>query len=208
MKVNYDKVLVISTFSFLVGVFIIIFWVNLIIPKKLDTKNALSFGNEKSTIELIVFEDFKCKYCKEFVNDIFPEIKKLYVDTNKISYKMLPIAFIFGSRPIATAAIAIYELKKDSFFDFIKIVSDNKNLIETKQDLIEIAKNFEGMDIKTFKEYLDKDIYSGYLKTNILYLKTLLKSKLQVPTFFLNGQLVDTKKIKSTIDEYIKLNEN
>ena len=50
-------------------------------------------GNSNSKIKILVYESLTCSYCADFHNDIFPELKKEFVDTGLISieYKNFPL---------------------------------------------------------------------------------------------------------------------
>ncbi|KKK71660.1 hypothetical protein LCGC14_2911680 [marine sediment metagenome] len=151
-----DKLLVIITISVAMIFAITTFFVDFLVPKNIDTENGLIFGNKNAKVTLVMFEDFKCKYCKEYFNETFPEIKERYIDTGKIKYVIIPLSFIYGSKLLTNAAIGIYELKKDQFFEFISIVSEKKSKNLTKQDLIKIASNLKGVNLEIFNEFLDQ----------------------------------------------------
>ena len=50
-------------------------------------------GNSNSKIKILVYESLTCSYCADFHNDIFPELKKVFIDTGLISieYKNFPL---------------------------------------------------------------------------------------------------------------------
>ena len=50
-------------------------------------------GNSNSKIKILVYESLTCSYCADFHNDIFPELKKEFIDTGVISieYKNFPL---------------------------------------------------------------------------------------------------------------------
>ncbi|MBN2479551.1 MAG: thioredoxin domain-containing protein [Parachlamydiales bacterium] len=205
MKKYYNKVLVVFTAALAVAIALIVFWVDLVCPKKLDEGFLLSFGDKGAKVNVVVFEDFQCKFCKKLSNEYFPFIKEKYLNNDKISYSIIPVAFICGSKPIANAAIAIYELNKDQFFEFLKIVSNSEQKIETKQDLINIAKSLKGVNIEIFKELLEKEVFNEYLDDNLLLSKNLMRRRFQVPSIFVNGQKVELKNLEKTIDEYLEI---
>ncbi len=202
MKKNIDKLLVLTTFCFFIIAAITLFWIDIAHPKKIDLKKGLIFGNKNSSIKLVVFEDFKCKFCKKFLQEFLPQVKEKYIDTNKITYVVIPLAINYTSKPVANAAIIIYEMNKDGFFDFLKMISDENAIIETKEDLIEIAKKIEGVNIAIFKEFLNKEIFDNYLQDNLETAKKIIKP-LQVPTIYLNGNSIKMNQINDKIEELI-----
>ena len=50
-------------------------------------------GNSNSKIKILVYESLTCSYCADFHIDIFPELKKEFIDTGLISieYKNFPL---------------------------------------------------------------------------------------------------------------------
>jgi protein-disulfide isomerase len=206
MKKNFDKILVLITFSVFILIATSAFWIDIASPKKIDIKNALVFGDKNSKIKLVVFEDFNCKFCKKFSHDFLPQLKNKYIDSNKISYTIVPLSITHGSKPITNAAMIIYEMNKESFFEFLKIISDENFKIESKQELVEIAKNLKGVNIEIFKEFLNKEVFENVLQDNLDRAKKIVKP-LQVPSFYLNGSLIKMSHISTKIDELISYGE-
>jgi protein-disulfide isomerase len=202
-----DKLLVIITISVAMIFAVSTFWVNLLVPKNIDSENGLVFGNKNAKVTLVMFEDFKCKYCKEYFTETFPEIKERYIDTNKIKYVIMPLSFIYGSKLLTNAAIAIYELKKDQFFEFISIVSEKKTKMLTKQDLIKIAKTLNGVNLEVFEEFLDQKVFNNYLDENMEYAKKIMPT-FEVPAVYINSHRIDIDKIENAIDERLNYKEN
>lgn len=201
-----DKLLVVITIAVVVFISTTTYWVDLVIPKDIDIEKGLSFGKKGASINLVIFEDFKCKYCKEYANKIFPIIKEKYLDTNIIDYTIIPVAFIYGSKPIANAAIAIYELQQDQFFKFLKIISQKKAKVTTKEDLIEIASSLEGINLEVFEDFLEDEVFNKYLKNNLSYAKKIMPS-FEVPTAYINGQRVDIDQILNKIEQTLNHQE-
>jgi len=206
MRRIIDKLLVIITISVAMLFAISTFWVDLLVPKDIDSENGLIFGNNNAKVDLVIFEDFKCKYCKEYFNEIFPDIKEKYIDTNKIKYVIMPLSFIYGSKLVTNAAIGIYELKKDQFFEFINIVSKKKSKNLTKQDLINIANNLDGINLEIFEEFLDNKVFNSYLDENLEIAKKVMPT-FEVPAVYINSHRVELDKIKNAIEERLTYKE-
>ncbi|NGX29808.1 MAG: Disulfide bond formation protein D [Candidatus Anoxychlamydiales bacterium] len=201
-----DKLLVIITISVAMIFAITTFFVDFLVPKNIDTENGLIFGNKNAKVTLVMFEDFKCKYCKEYFNETFPEIKERYIDTGKIKYVIIPLSFIYGSKLLTNAAIGIYELKKDQFFEFISIVSEKKSKNLTKQDLIKIASNLKGVNLEIFNEFLDQKVFNNYLDENMEHAKKIMPT-FEVPAVYINGHRIDIDKIENAIEDRLTYKE-
>jgi protein-disulfide isomerase len=46
----------------------------------------MSIGNPKAKVTMIEYASASCPHCAHFNNDIFPDLKKKYVDTGKVRY--------------------------------------------------------------------------------------------------------------------------
>src|SRR5262245_26924290 len=74
----------------------------------LNTTGQPTIGYAKARVHVVVFEEPKCSHCREFNNNIFPTIKKDFIDTNKIRYTVIPVSFLPGSMPAAIATLCVY----------------------------------------------------------------------------------------------------
>ncbi len=70
-------------------------------------KQASLSGSDSAKVVLLEFSDFECPYCGKYAREIFPELKKDYVDTGKvrIAFRHLPLAMHQHARPAAVAAM-------------------------------------------------------------------------------------------------------
>ena len=65
--------------------------------KSIDIEGQYNLGNIESPVQVVVFLDFRCSACDYFESQIFPLLQRRYIHTDKISYTMIPIAFLKGS---------------------------------------------------------------------------------------------------------------
>jgi protein-disulfide isomerase len=66
----------------------------LFLPVKSDTNiNSIYEGNKDAKIEIIVFESLTCSHCASFHKEIYPILKKNFVDNDfvKIVFKSFPL---------------------------------------------------------------------------------------------------------------------
>ena len=75
------KILIITTLFF-----------SLITNISADTKRIIS-GNENAKITIIAYESLTCSHCADFHNDVYPQLKKEYIDTGlaKIEFRHFPL---------------------------------------------------------------------------------------------------------------------
>ena len=73
-------------------IFIILFFSTISNISAEDIKRII-VGNKDAKITIIVFESLTCSHCANFHKDVFPELKKEYLDTGlvKIEFRHFPL---------------------------------------------------------------------------------------------------------------------
>ena len=73
-------------------IFITIFFSTITIVNADDMKRIV-VGNEDAKITIIAFESLTCSYCANFHKDVYPQLKKDYLDTGlaKIEFRHFPL---------------------------------------------------------------------------------------------------------------------
>lgn len=120
-------------------------------------------GNRsKAKVAIIEFSDYECPFCKRHFTEVYPQIYKDYVKTNKAIYvfRDLPLSF---HDPIATsealaAQCAFDQGGSDAYFKyhdaiFNKTESNATNM--TVDILKDLAKKQKGINYNKFVECLD-----------------------------------------------------
>ena len=71
---------------------ILILIFNFITCASAETKRIIS-GNENAKITIITYESLTCSHCANFHNNIYPQLKKEYIDTGlaKIEFRHFPL---------------------------------------------------------------------------------------------------------------------
>ena len=73
-------------------IFIIIFFSTITAINAKDIKRII-VGNKDAKITIITFESLTCSHCANFHKDVYPELKKEYLDTGlaKIEFRHFPL---------------------------------------------------------------------------------------------------------------------
>ena len=113
MRYNISKFLIIFIFF--------IFSKNESINAKTDEEFFL--GNKDAKIVVIEYASMTCIHCANFHKQVYPKIKKNYIDTNKIK-------FIFRDFPLDKQALFASVLAKcapkDKYYNFVKLILTNQ----------------------------------------------------------------------------------
>ena len=155
-----------------------------------DTIEALKekkIGTEEANIEIIEFASLTCGHCAKFHNEVFPKIKKEFIDTGKVS-------FIYQDFPLDKFALKASVIARCSgekkFFSFLKVLySKQKDWTRTEdpfRSLLKIAK-LGGLKNEEIKVCVgNKSIEDGILKQRLNASKKFdIKA---TPTLYINGE--------------------
>ncbi len=67
-------------------------------------QDAPRLGSKDSKVEIVVFADFQCPYCGKFQQDVYLEIKKDYIDTDKASMVYQDFTFLGEESDVSAQA--------------------------------------------------------------------------------------------------------
>ena len=156
-----------------------------------------TLGNPKAKIHIVVFEEPKCVNCAKFTEEIFPQIKKAFIDTNRATYTVIPVSFLSGSMPAATALLCAYNQdplypNNELFFDYLDYMYMNQPP-ETEDwakvdTLIEMAKNTSpAINPNQLRKCIDTQLYRIKVQKNTELGKKVMGGTIATPTLFVNG---------------------
>ncbi|SFS64590.1 DsbA family protein [Marininema halotolerans] len=168
-------------------------------------------GNPKAKVKIAEFGDYKCPVCKKFKQEIYPQLKKDFLDTNKAGMYFINNQFI-GEDSITAgiAGEAVYAQDKEKFWKFYDAIYDNQGdenqTWATPEYMVEMTKeNVPGLDYKQLAKDIKERTYENKVKAD-----KEMADKAGVsaaPAIFINGIPVDNKitfdypKLKKLIEE-------
>jgi protein-disulfide isomerase len=166
-------------------------------------------GKMEAKIELVLIEDLKCGACRFFSQKIFPEIQRNYIDTGKAYCIIIPVSFLDGSKPLATAALAVNKFSPERFLPFLHAVFEHfnghgSNGAEIKE-LMALADSVGGIDLKRLRECIDSDCFSAQLEQNLDWAQRIMGRDFGTPAFYVNGMKTSTASIESITKRIEKL---
>jgi len=160
-------------------------------PVVIDSRGQPTLGEAGAPVHLISFQDFKCAGCKYFADEIYPKIKKKYIDTGKVKFTLIPIAFLSGSKRVAHAALSAYRIRPESFFPFVErlyeVYSWDFPKWSSTENLVFYAKHTGKIDPYRFQSTLNHWSSASILNANFKLAKRALKNKLSTPALFVDG---------------------
>ena len=173
-----------------------------------ETKvKSLSEGNVDAKISIIVYESLTCGHCADFHKEVYPELKKDFIDNGlvKIEFKSFPLDLA------ALNASKIAHCKNDGKTDILHFLYENQKKWvrgETIEDINKHLKNIvieigSGLDFEAC--LINKNIEDYVLNDRINAVK---KFKIEAtPTLIINGKKFDNphnyKKLKKNLEKLI-----
>ena len=164
-------------------------------------------GNSNSKIKILVYESLTCSYCADFHNDIFPELKKEFIDTGLISieYKNFPLDMA------ALNASKLSHCKNDGNSELLHHLYLNQKKWAKGSTINEINSNLnttikEGnYKIDTKKCFANEVLEDHILNDRIKGVKNYQVDS--TPTLIINDKKFDNpqnyKKLKKTLEKMI-----
>ena len=161
----------------------LILFLNIISIGNAETKRIIS-GNENAKITIIAYESLTCSHCADFHKDIYPQLKKEYIDTGlaKIEFRHFPLDIA------ALNASKISQCKSDQSLKILeslysnqqawvkgntieKINSNLKKFIENEGYKVDFEKCINDKEIE---DYILNDRIEGAKKFNINATPTII----------------------------------
>ena len=175
-----------------------------------ETKvKALLEGNIDAKISIIVYESLTCGHCADFHKEVYPRLKKDFIDSNlvKIEFRSFPLDLA------ALNASKIAHCKNDGKTDILHFLYENQKKWVQGETIEDINKHLKKLivtnlpfDFTEFESCLaNKDIEDHVLNDRINAAK---KFKINsTPTLIINDKKFDNpqnyKKLKKTIEKLI-----
>ncbi len=166
-------------------------------------------GNIDAKVNIIVYESLTCGHCADFHKEVYPKLKKDFIDTGlvKIEFRSFPLDLA------ALNASKIAHCKNDGKTDILHFLYENQKKWVQGETIEEINKHLKKLivtnlpfDFAEFESCLaNKDIEDHILNDRISGAK---KFNIEAtPTLIINGKKFDNphnyKKLKKNIEKLI-----
>jgi protein-disulfide isomerase len=146
-------------------------------------------GQADAPVVIVEFSDFQCPYCKRFIEQTMPQLKREYIDTGKVKlvFRDFPLSFHQNAALAAEAAQCAYE--QDSYWEMHDRIfagqGEWSGSSEAKEIFIGYAEEL-GLDRARFRECLDSGRYKEEVQQD--FKDGASYGVGGTPTFFINGR--------------------
>jgi len=164
-------------------------------------------GSVNAKVSIIVYESLTCGHCADFHTEVYPKLKKDFIDTGlaKIEFRSFPLDLA------ALNASKIAHCKNDGKSDLLHFLYKNQKKWVKGKTIEDINKNLKNLILKEENKLdfesclLDKNIEDHVLNDRISGVK---KFNIEAtPTLIINEKKFDNphnyKKLKKTIEKLI-----
>ena len=171
-----------------------------------EIKRIIS-GNKNAKITIIAYESLTCSHCADFHNDVYPQLKKDYIDTGlaKIEFRHFPLDIA------AFNASKISQCKQDQSLEILESLYSNQQAWvkgNTVEELNENLKRFikkEGFKVDFEKCIINKEIEDFVLNDRIEGTKNFKINA--TPTIIINNEKFEKslnyKNLKKSLEKLI-----
>lgn len=150
-----------------------------------------ALGNKDAKIQIVEFSDFQCPFCRRFYTETWEQLKKEYVDTNKVAiyFRHFPLDFHPSAFISAEASECANDQGKfwemhDAMYNEQEKKGSGTTIQFTADDLKTWASTI-GLDSGKFNECLDSGKFKEKVNKDMTEGATAGVSG--TPTFFVNG---------------------
>tara|TARA_Y100001934_G_C11791347_1_gene512849 strand:- start:4 stop:582 length:579 start_codon:yes stop_codon:yes gene_type:complete len=189
-------------------IYIILFlFLNVLTNSNSDEIKRITVGNPDARISIIAFESMTCSHCANFHKDVFPQLKKEYLDTGlaKIEFRHFPLDIA------AFNASKIAQCKKDGNSEILESLYANQQKWVKGSTVDEANKNLEaflkkeGFDVDFEACINDKEIEDFVLNDRIDGAKNFKVNA--TPTIIINNKkfekTLNYKNLKKALEKLI-----
>ena len=164
-------------------------------------------GNVDAKVSIIVYESLTCGHCAEFHKEVYPKLKKDFIDNGlaKIEFRSFPLDLA------AFNASKIAHCKNDGKPDLLHFLYENQKKWVRGETIEDINKHLKNLVLKNESELdfesclIDKNIEDHVLNDRISGVKKFNIES--TPTLIINDKKFDNphnyKKLKKTIEKLI-----
>jgi len=185
---------------------ILILFFNSIISVNAEAKRIIS-GNKNAKITIIAYESLTCSHCANFHIDVYPQLKKDYIDTGlaKIEFRHFPLDIA------AFNASKIAQCKNDKGLEILESLYSNQQAWVKGSTTEEINSNLKKfLEKKGFKLDFEKCINNKEIEDFVLNDRIEGSKKFKVnatPTIIINGKKFEKslnyKNLKKVLEKLI-----
>jgi protein-disulfide isomerase len=164
----------------------------------IPTKN-IWVGSNKAAVSLVEFGDYESEACAK-ANEIVKALIKQYEGDLRFNFRHFPLTQIH-QRAQKAAEAAVGAAQEGKFWEMHNILFENRKNLGTIS--LKLYSREAGISNKKFLDTLVNSTYSWEVRNDLL--EGLSRGVRDVPTFFINGRLLQGKPTYENIKNAIEI---
>ena len=168
-----------------------------------------SFGPADARVNIVVFSDFECPYCREFAKTVRDNIPKKYPADVRVVFEDFPLDAIHKwARAAAEASHCLAEQKPEAFWAFHDWIFEHQQEVNdgnVREKALNIAKT-QNLDLSKASGCMDTHATAGIVEQSLNAGRILQVQ--QTPTIFVNGRIIPGAVSWPTLDSVIQMELN
>ncbi len=170
--------------------------------KKFIIENELDivYGSKNAPLTVYMFSSYNCAFCRKFFNEVFPLLKKEYIDTERLRFVVKLVDFTQNETIETSLEFAVCVNKYGDFTKLNKLLLTEPKVIFTD----EFGKVIDELTLKD--DFLAECMFGGeakeYIKQNYKIFK--INGLTGTPTFIINNKVYKGNKKYSRFVEIIE----
>jgi len=150
------------------------------------TKDDRILGNPDAPITIVEYASLTCPHCAHFANEVFPELKKKWIDTGKVKLVLRDYPL---DEPALRAAMVARCAPPDRFYAYVDTFFGAQEKWVTARDYRDALARLVKLGGMSREEF-DNCLKNTALENKIVEGRLIASKELDVnstPTFFING---------------------
>lgn len=174
----------------------------------LSYEDQPALGEDDAPVKLAVFEDFKCPFCRQFDQNVLPQLTREYIDTGQAQLHFINFSFIGpDSTTAALAGECAYRQNEAAFWDYKTIIfraqGPESQQWATPSRLQELAENVGDLDAEALRQCINDEVHADAVAADNELARAV--GVTGTPTLFVGDQQVasalDYDAVSAAIDE-------
>jgi protein-disulfide isomerase len=163
--------------------------------------NDIIIGEKDAPVDIFVYTSYRCKYCGEFFETIFPKLKKEYIDNGQVKIIIKNIGYTSDSISMLAAKAAYCAYAEGQFFDIHMKLLEGYDVLNKSAILNWMID--AGKDSSQFKSCLNNKILEDLIFENRKEARAI--GARGTPAFVIGNNVLNGKRPLSRFKELIEV---
>lgn len=158
-------------------------------PEKVQLENNPNvpfMGADTAKVQMVVFSDFQCSYCKTFAVETLPRLEEEYVKKGLLQVHFRNLPLDIHEEAVMAAETAACANEQGKFWEMHHVLFNNMELLN-RDFFYQTAANI-GLDKKGFEDCLDTQKFKNHVQNDIKEAHAV--GITGTPTIIINGNVI------------------